>query len=177
LVEAGRYHVWTRSAGKIPIYRDDHDRTDFCNRIGRVVKKFDWRCEGFCLMTTHYHLLLDVHENALQPGMKWLNGTYAAQFNRRHGRWGHLCGCRYSMKPILTRRQLLRSFKYVMRNPVEAEMCEHPADWPWSSYRGTAGYDKPFGFVDDREILAYYGVQLEGARERLREYVEAAREP
>jgi REP element-mobilizing transposase RayT len=171
-VEAGRYHVYTRSAGKIPHFRDDVDRTDFCNRLARVCKGFRWRCEAFCLMTTHFHLLLDVGDHTLSRGMHWLNGTYAQQFNRRHGRWGHLCGARYSSRPIETRRQLLATFAYIARNPVRAGLCELPQDWPWSSYAGTAGYREQFLFVDDREILAYYGVNRADAQRRLRRFVE-----
>ena len=40
--------------------------------------------------------LLDVHENALQPGMPELNGQFARQFNSRQSRSGNLCGDRYS---------------------------------------------------------------------------------
>lgn len=171
-VEAGRYHVRTRSAGKIPYFTDDIGRTDFCNRVARVTTKYSWRCEAFCLMTTHYHLLLDVPEDTLQRGMHWLNGTYAQQFNRRHGRWGHLAGARYTITAIGSLRQLRNAFRYIVRNPVEAGMCERPQDYAWSSYRGTAGYDGGFWFVDDRELVGYYGPDRPRAQRRLRRFVE-----
>jgi putative transposase len=170
-IEAGRYHVRTRSAGKIQHFRDDVDRTDFCNRVARVAEKYVWRCEAFCLMTTHYHLLLDVREDTLQRGMHWLNGTYAQQFNRRHGRWGHLAGDRYTITPIESLRQLRNTFRYVVQNPVKAGMCARPEDYAWSSYRGTAGYDDGFWFVDDRELLSYYGHDRARAQRRLRRFV------
>lgn len=171
-VDAGRYHVCTRSAGKIPLFRNDFDRTDFCNRIARVRVKYRWRCEAFCLMTTHYHLLLEVPENALQRGMHWLNGTYAQQFNRSHGRWGHLAGARYTLTPIESLRQLRNVFKYIARNPVEAGMCERPQDYVWSSYRGAAGYDGGFPFIDDSQLLGYYGPDRADAQLRLRAFFE-----
>jgi REP element-mobilizing transposase RayT len=171
-VDAGRYHVCTRSAGKIPLFRDDVDRTDFCNRIARMVGKRVWRCEAFCLMTTHYHLLLEVPDDTLQRGMHWLNGTYAQQFNRIHTRWGHLAGARYTLIPIESLRQLRHVFKYIARNPVEAGMCEQPQDYVWSSYRGTAGYDDGLPFVDDSQLLSYYGPDRGAAQQRLREFFE-----
>jgi putative transposase len=171
-VDAGRYHVCTRSAGKIPLFRDDVDRTDFCNRIARIAAKRVWRCEAFCLMTTHYHLLLDVPDNTLQRGMHWLNGTYAQQFNRTHTRWGHLTGSRYTLTPIESLRQLRNVFRYIAWNPVEAGMCEQPQDYVWSSYRGTAGYDDGFPFVADSELLSYYGPDRDAAGQRLREFFE-----
>jgi REP element-mobilizing transposase RayT len=175
-IDPGEYHVYTRSPGKIAFFRDDQDRTDFCNRLSTVVRKLDWRCMAFALMTSHYHLVLEVAENRLQPGMKWLNGTYAQRFNKRHGRWGHLCGSRYSIVPLESKRQRLRTFQYVALNPVRAGLVERPQDWLWSSYAGTAGYAKPFRFVDDRPIRECFGEDADGL-EILRLFVEAAVDP
>lgn len=171
-VEAGLYHVFTRTPGKVPFFLDDTDRTDYCNRLARTIKARRWRCEAFALLTTHYHLLLDVLEDdALQPGMKWLNGTYAQRFNKRHGRWGHLCGSRYGLVPVESERQLMRTARYIYRNPLEQGLCELPQDWIWSSYAGTAGYREPFGFVDDVAIRGVFGIGQEG-QEILRIFVE-----
>lgn len=175
-LDAGRYHVRTRSAGRIAHFRDDVDRTDFCRRLSIAAKRFGWRCESFCLMTTHFHLLLDIPEDGLQRGMHWLNGTYAQQFNRRHGRWGHLCGARYSLTPIESRRQLVNTASYISWNPVNAGMCERPEDHVWSSFAGTAGVGDPFSFVDDRDLLKFFGGEPQAARRRFKTYVERRRE-
>jgi putative transposase len=175
-VEAGEYHVYTRSPGKVPFFLDDVDRTDFCNRLHRVVPKLRWRCLAFALLTTHYHLILQVEENRLQPGMQWLNGTYAQRFNKRHERWGHLCGSRYSLVAIESRRQRMRAFRYVALNPIEAGLVARPYDWPWSSYAGTAGYAKPFAFVDDEPVRECFGLGSEGL-EFLRAFVEETVDP
>jgi REP element-mobilizing transposase RayT len=172
-IEAGDYHVTTRSAGMIPMFLDDIDRTDFCNRLRSTIARRGWRCHAFVLMTTHFHLLLDVEEERLQPGMHWLNGTYAQQFNRRSGRWGHLTGARYFSVAVESDRHQLGCFRYIALNPVEAGLCKQPQDWLWSSYRGTAGYGEQFDFVDDSAIRAYFGDGPRGT-ERLRAFVEEA---
>jgi putative transposase len=173
-VGAGTYHVYTRSAGKIPFYRDDIDRTDFCNRLAKSVRAGRWTCLAFVLMTTHYHLLLEVEQDRLQPSMRWLNGSYAQRFNKRHGRWGHLCGSRYSLVPIRSGRQLRRCFRYIVLNPVRAGLAARPEEWTWSSYAGTAGYTElKFAFVDDRRIREHFGDDEHGTR-RLRAFVEEA---
>ena len=74
------------------MFRDDFDRTDFCNRLGKTIARFEWVLHAFVLMTTHYHFLLDVTVNTLSRGMKWLNELYAQTFNNRHGRRGHVFG-------------------------------------------------------------------------------------
>jgi len=170
-LEAGVYHVTTKSAGPIPLFADDTDRNDFCSRLSESVKRRRLTCIAFCLMTTHYHLIVEVAEDALQDAMKWLNGTYAQRFNRRHGRWGHLNGARYFCKLIESDLHMLRAFRYVALNPVAAGLCKRPQDWPWSSYGGTAGYARPFRFVDDRRIRDYFEKGRSGLK-ALRNYVE-----
>jgi putative transposase len=172
-VEAGEYHVCTKSPGKTPFFLDDFDRTDFCNRLHRVIEKYRWRCLAFALLTNHFHLHLQVEDNALQPGMKALNGPYSQAFNRRHERWGHLCGSRYSLVPVESERQRARLFRYIALNPVKAGLAVRPQDWPWSSYAGTAGYATPFAFVTDAPIRELFGRGEEG-RELLRVFVEEA---
>lgn len=172
-VHSGEYHVYTRSPGKVPFFDDDIDRTDFCNRLAAIVSKLGWRCRAFALMGSHYHLILEVEENRLQPGMKWLNGTYAQRFNKRHGRWGHLCGSRYSLVRIQSLPQRMRAFRYVALNPVRPGLVERPQDWIWSSYAGTARYGDAFSFVDDSPIRECFGDGPEGL-ELLRVFVEEA---
>lgn len=125
-------------------------------------------------MPTHYHLLLGVAANSLQAGMHRLNGQYAQNFNRRHGRSGHLHGDRYHAEAVLTDGHMLYAFRYIARNPVEAGLCEGPADWLWSSYRGTAGLDGRFAFVDDAGTRDYFGGDSEVALRLLRNFVETS---
>lgn len=173
-VGAGIYHVYTRTAGKITMFRDDVDRTDFCNRLAKSVRRERLKCLAFVLMTTHYHLLLQVEAEALQPAMGWLNGTYAQRFNKRHDRWGHLCGCRYSLVPIKSGRQLRRCFRYVAVNPVRAGIATRPEEWLWSSYAGTAECtQRKYAFVDDSRIRARFGDDETGVW-RLRDFVDEA---
>ena len=171
-VPAGWYHVTHRTAGQIAMFRDDVDRTDFCRRLARIIEAQRWICHAFCLMPTHYHLLLEVGANTLQPGMQYLNGTYAQNFNRRHGRWGHLRGDRYSAKPVESDGHRLAAFRYIALNPVVAGLCESPCDWPWGSYRDCVGLDNRFTFVTHDVIREYFGTDPERAIQLLRELVE-----
>ena len=125
-------------------------------------------------MPTHYHLLIDVPANSLQSGMQRLNGQYAQNFNRQHDRSGHLHGDRYHAEPVLTDGHMLYAFRYILRNPLEAGLCDHPADWRWSSYRGTAGLDEGFAFVTNGPIRDYFGGDSEEALRLLRNFVESS---
>jgi putative transposase len=168
----GTYHVTTRTAGPVALFHDDLDRYDFCHRLAKTVRRLHWSCRAFCLMPTHYHLLIEVPANSLQVGMHRLNGQYAQNFNRQHRRSGHLHGDRYHAEPVLSDGHMLYAFRYIARNPVEDGLCATPVDWPWSSYRGSAGLDGRFAFVDDAAIRDYFGGNSDQALRLLRNFVE-----
>ena len=153
------------------MFVDDLDNTYFCMVLARVKTKHGWIIRAFCLMPTHYHLLIAAPENSLQPGMQTLNGSFANGFNRRHGRKGHLKGKRYHCTLVETDEQMLAVVRYIARNPVEAGLCEKPRDWYWGSYRGLAGYEAEFAFVESAPILSYFGDVAELARAELRAFV------
>lgn len=156
------------------MFMDDLDRSDFCDRTARTIAERGWLCRSFCLMPTHYHLILDVDENALQAGMHAINGQYAQRFNARHGRSGHLCGDRYRAVRIEAHAHMLRAFRYVARNPVKAGLCRSPADWTWSSYRGCIGLEAGFEFVTHEPIYDYFHADRARAIRELRQFVEDA---
>jgi putative transposase len=59
-----------------------------------------------------------------------------ARGNRRQR---HLFQGRFHSAMVETTSHLLEPSRYVVLNPVRAGLCDHPASWPWSSYRATAG--------------------------------------
>src|SRR5882762_8313474 len=125
----GLFHVATRGAAKQPIYHDDNDRRNFLSLLAHVVQNYEWTCQAFCLMTNHYHLVLDATREDLSDGMQILNGDYAQGFNGKYGRWGHLFGDGFWSRS-LHEDELEHVCLYVMENPVRAGLCEAIPDWP-----------------------------------------------
>jgi REP element-mobilizing transposase RayT len=171
-IAPGIFHVTVHSVRETALFRDDVDRIRFLSELARVTALVKWTCVAFCLMRTHYHLILDVDYGAMPRGMKALNFRYAAAFNARHRTRGHVTERRYYAGRVHDDPQLLASFKYVVRNPVTAGLCEQPQDWPWSSYRGTVGLAPAFPFVDASHVLGLLGSSPERAVAALRRYVE-----
>jgi REP element-mobilizing transposase RayT len=129
--QAGLYHVVTRGAGGIAIFGDDDDRFLFLHLFARTLRRMEWSCHAYCLMTNHYHLLVQTKTANLSAGMHVLNGTYARAFNERHGRRGHLFGARFYSGEIDDDDGYERSCLYVVENAVRAGMCAVWTDWPW----------------------------------------------
>ena len=53
------YHVTSRGDRREAIYEDDADRERFLAVLADVVKDFNWVCHAYCLMSNHYHLLIE----------------------------------------------------------------------------------------------------------------------
>src|SRR5512143_3712688 len=133
------YHVTSRGNEKKPVFKDDEDRRTFLNTLQHVNKRYNWICHAYCLMTNHFHLLIETPDGNLSPGMRQLNGVYTQLFNKRHGRTGHLFQGRYSAILIQKDSHLLEVCRYVVLNPVRARIVAAPEQYAWSSYLATAG--------------------------------------
>lgn len=166
------YHITARGNARQPIYSDDRDKHRFLDLLGREVHQQAWECYAYCLMPNHYHLLLETPQGNLVAGMRRLNGVYTQYVNYRHGRVGHLFQGRY--KSIVVDREsfLLELCRYIVLNPVRAAIVKKAGDWPWSSYRATAGFRDPPDWLDTRWILGQFGTTEHAALAAYRRFVE-----
>ena len=136
--EGAVYHVTSRGNAREDIFLDNRDRSRFLEMLGDVVARYGWICHAYCLMTNHYHLLIETPEANLSRGMHLLNGVYTQWFNRRHKRVGHLLQGRFKAILVEKESHLLELARYIVLNPVRAKMVRSVRDWPWDSYRATS---------------------------------------
>jgi len=165
------YHITSRGDRREDIYEDDADRVDFLSVLGEVCIQHNWVCHAYCLMSNHYHLLVETPDGNLSKGMRQLNGVYTLHFNRRHGRVGHVFQGRY--KAILVDKDdyLLELARYIVLNPVRAQMVRSARDWGWSSYRATAGQASGPEWLQTEWLLAAFGRRKGKAMEAYRRFV------
>src|SRR5881394_1474648 len=121
------------------IFRDDKDRELFLHTAGEACAKTDWQVHAWCLMSNHFHLVIETPQPNLVSGMQWLLGVYTNRFNRRHKEFGHLFSGRY--KAVIVdgsgNGYLKTACDYVHLNPVRANLIspeESLQAYPWSSY-------------------------------------------
>jgi REP element-mobilizing transposase RayT len=124
--------VTARGTAKSEIFLDDVDRSAFVQLLASVIERFDWACRAYCLMTTHYHLIVESPLHGLSRGMARLNGIYAQAFNERHDRRGHLFEGRFVAYVIDSDDHLEAACNYVIDNPVRAGLCTDRSQWAWS---------------------------------------------
>ena len=169
------YHVTSRGDRQEDIYLNDTDRATFIDILGHVCERFNWCIHSYCLMSNHYHLLVETPEANLSQGMRQLNGVFTQRFNRAHERVGHVFQGRY--KAILVQKEsyLLELARYIVLNPVRAQMVRAAKDWPWSSYRATAGAKQNQKWLSIDWLLSSFSSRKSTAVQLYREFVSAGK--
>ena len=165
------YHVTSRGNRREEIYLDDKDREGYLELLGEVCERHNWTVHAYCLMTNHYHVLVETPDANLSKGMRQLNGVYTVRFNRRHGRDGHVFQGRYKAVIVQKDSHLLELSRYVVLNPVRAGMVNEAGAYGWSSYRAMVGDGSISPWLDADWLLAQFGTTKGEAMVRYAQFV------
>ena len=130
-VPDGVFHVIQCATDHEVLFADAVDHREFDKLLELTVRRCRWRMHLACHMTTHVHLVVQTAER-LGRGMQFLMSQYVQEFNQRHGRRGTLVQSRYWCELIETEERYERCLNYVANNPVTANLCRRPEDWPWT---------------------------------------------
>ena len=167
--EGALYHITSRGDRRENIYETDADRQGFLSLLARICEKYNWTCHSYCLMSNHYHLLVETPEANLSKGMRQLNGVYTQDFNRRNHCCGHVFQGRFKSILVDKEAYLLELARYIVLNPVRAGMVQRAQDWPWSSFRATIGLVKKPVWLQDDWLLSAFG---KNKTEAIRHYMK-----
>jgi putative transposase len=176
LVPDGTYHVTSRGINGTKIYLDDADRKAFLTRLGEVVKASGWSCLTYCLMGSHFHLLVRTPEPNLPDGMRSLKSGHAQYFSRRHSWDGPLFSRRYWGQLIQRDSYLLSAIRYVALNPVTSGLCADPSDWPWSAHAAICGEVGAPSWLAVDEVRGLFSEQVQDGGRAYRRLVETGKE-
>jgi len=155
------------------IFRSERDREKFLEYVGRAVKRYDIKVHTYCLMSTHYHFLIETPHANLSQAVKWINVAYSVYFNRKRRRIGHLFQGRFKAVLIEADEYLKHLSRYIHLNPVHAKMVEHCRDYPWSSYRALGGYSESPEWLETGWLLSQFGGDRGIAKKRYRNFIES----
>ena len=113
----------------------DDDKTELFRLIGITVRRFGWELYAACVMSTHYHLVVESSVKSLSDGMHHLNWRYARYFNERYEGFGHVFAERFKTRALPDETRIFDTCAYVLLNPVKARLCLRAEEWPWSYSR------------------------------------------
>src|SRR5919202_3359683 len=94
-ISGATFHVTTRGAAERTIFADGFDRVQFLAVVRKTMQRHAWLCHGYCVMGTHYHLIVETTRPTLSGGMHLLNTSYAHGFNRRYRGRGNVFAARF----------------------------------------------------------------------------------
>ena len=155
-VENGIYHIYNKSVEE-KLFNDDQDyrvflfylfiytsspvivRSKYSDLPLRLESKNlndEIKILGYCLMPNHFHLLLQQKtRNAIPKLMKQIINGYTLYFNQKHKRAGNLMQGRYKAAIIDNNQQVIQLWRYIHLNPITENLCGHPSEYQWSSYK------------------------------------------
>jgi len=165
------YHVTSRGNERKDIFKNRRDREQFLSYLQSSVERYRAVIHAYCLMTNHYHLLVETPHGNLSEIMRHINGAYTTNFNVKRKRSGHLFQGRYKAIVVEADEYALELSRYIHLNPVRAGMVKRPQDYEWSSYRCYAGFAAAPGWLT--QDLALGSIGGKNPRDGYRGFVEA----
>ncbi|MDC7292999.1 transposase [Butyrivibrio sp. DSM 10294] len=129
------YHVMSRGNHKNDIYIDSEDYIMFLKILSFMKKRYNFKVHSLCLMTNHFHLLIETTDVSISRIMQHLLSNYSHYYNDAHDFEGHVFQGRYYSKIINDDNYLLEAIRYIHRNPVKASIVSKAEKYPYTSYR------------------------------------------
>ena len=165
------YHLMNRGRRREEIYTDKHDYMGFIELLKEATEMFNVCVSAYCLMSNHYHLLIQTPDANLSRCMRHINGVYTQRFNRRHGHDGPLFRGRYKSILIDQDSYLLELIRYIHRNPFESGLEKAFGQYPWSSHKGYLSNAKKWDWLHKEFILSIFSKDRNSGIKRYKEFV------
>lgn len=115
------YHITSRGIDRRKIFNEDED----CRHLVQLLKEgadfFRVEVIAYCLMSNHFHFLLQTKEANLSRFMQRLNVAYARYFNYKYKRVGPLMQGRYKAIVVGSEEYFLKLSRYIHLNPIKVK--------------------------------------------------------
>jgi putative transposase len=150
------FHVFSRTNSGDRAFLDQKDQCRFLEYLEKYAGLFSFRIHAWCMMPTHFHILLESTEkSAISELMRRLLTAYTVYFNRRHGRHGHLFQGRFKSLVVDKANYLLALSWYIHRNPDSGKPGINPETYAGSSLGYYINGGEP-AFLHTSEILSWF---------------------
>ena len=146
-----------RGAGHTAVLASDADRALFLSCLGHGLQRYHLQAHAYCLMTTHYHLLVRSEAGLLSDAMRFISGRFTRLKNLRDDRDGPLFRGRFASVNVTSDAHLIQASRYIHLNPLKAGLCSRAEDWPWSSAAAYLSSAARPTWLETEAILAMFG--------------------
>jgi REP element-mobilizing transposase RayT len=135
------YHVSARSNNR-EWFGLDPERlwSIFSSYLYLTQKLFNLEIHAFVMMSNHFHLIVKTPNANLDVAMRYFMRETSRAIGHDLGRINHVYGGPYHSSLIGDYNYYLRAYKYVLRNPVAANMCKKVEEYSFSTLHGLLGF-------------------------------------
>ncbi|RMH07846.1 MAG: hypothetical protein D6704_04210 [Nitrospirae bacterium] len=130
------YHVLNRRVGRLPLFNEPGDYAAFERILQEAVEQTRLRVLAYCLMPTHWHLLLWPRRNGeLSEVLRWITVTHTQRWHAQHqtAGTGPIYQGRFRAFPVQMDEHIVTVARYIERNPLRANLVRRAEEWRWSS--------------------------------------------
>lgn len=163
------HHAMNRGFEGRAIFSDNRNKTHFLDLLSNKSKKLKIKILAYCVMDSHYHLVIENSSGRMSDFFKQLNGEYGMYYRKIAGGKGYVFQDRYKSILIEKDSYLIDVIIYVLQNPLRAKIVKSAGKYNWSSMNEYFS-SKESGIVD-AELVS----ELFGSKEELFTLVESRR--
>lgn len=140
---------------RVPIFKSEEAREIFVNVLSETREKYSYKLIGYVIMPDHVHAIINNRSGSISDWLRRVRGNSARKIlawlrdddhlqslkklelslpqkrNHTHAVWQKDPSVIDLWSPKFVRQKL----NYLHMNPVRAGLCQHPAEWKWSSCR------------------------------------------
>jgi len=167
------HHVIVRGIEGKRIFKGKQDKEELYTRARKVFDKSSMQIYAWCIMSNHFHLVIQSGKTALSEFMRPLLTGYAVNYNKRRKRKGYLFQNRYKSVLCDKDEYLLPLIRYVHLNPVKARMIKFSQlkTYQWTGHKELMNSGEG-GLINGDEVLGYFGTTKGKARRGYEEFVK-----
>ena len=150
------YHVMNRGRRGEDVFTGKKDYNAFINLLKELVEDYNVKIAAYCLMSNHYHLLVQTPTANISRAMRHLNGVYTQRFNKIYHCDGQLFRGRFKSILVDADSYLLELLRYIHRNPLESGMVDNINKYTWSSHKAYLSGSKKWDWLHKKYILSLF---------------------
>jgi len=151
---AGYHHVMNRGVNRSTVFVDNDDYEVFLKIVCKACNDYQVVLHDYCLMSNHFHLLVETKMENLSLFMKHVNSNYAIYANKKQKRSGHFWQGRFYSRYIVNDTYYYTLIRYIEQNPIEAGIVSMVGEYPYTLGAVIANRKTPVSCTKYSKLLA-----------------------
>lgn len=165
------YHVMNRGRRGEDVFKAKKDYSAFIDLLKELVEDYSVKIAAYCLMSNHYHLLVQTPQANISRAMRHLNGVYTQRFNKINHCDGQLFRGRFKSILVDADSYLLELLRYIHRNPLDSGIVDNIDKYNWSSHKAYLSEAKKWDWLHKRYMLSLFSMNRGESIKRYKQFV------